>query len=100
MRKILFFLFILLSISIFADTKEGSGIGYRDEIKVTVETDKEKITAIKVIQSNETKRIGQPAIAKLTVEILQKQSTDVDNVAGATYTSEGFKEAVKNALKK
>ena len=48
----------------------------------------------------ETKRIAEPAIEKLTAAIIEKQSVEVDDVAGATYTSQGFKEAVKNALAK
>lgn len=48
----------------------------------------------------DTKRIAEPAIEKLTSEIIAKQSVDVDDVAGATYTSQGFKEAVADALKK
>lgn len=54
----------------------------------------------KVIKMAETKRIAEPAIEKLTAEIIAKQSVEVDSVAGATYTSEGFKEAIADALKK
>ena len=87
MKKLLLGLVAILSITTMAATKEGPGLG-------------DKITAIKVIKMAETKRIAEPAIEKLTAEIIAKQSVEVDSVAGATYTSEGFKEAIADALKK
>lgn len=45
-------------------------------------------------ESNFTKK----AIKKIIQEIISKQSTDVDVVSGATYTSEGLKEAVNEAI--
>lgn len=100
MKKLLLGLVAILSITTMAATKEGTGLGYKDDITVSVETEGDKITAIKVIKMAETKRIAEPAIEKLTAEIIAKQSVEVDSVAGATYTSEGFKEAVADALSK
>lgn len=34
----------------------------------------------------------------MTASILEKQSTDVDTVSGATYSSRGIIEAVSNAM--
>jgi uncharacterized protein with FMN-binding domain len=100
MKKLLLCLMAALSLTAIAATKEGTGMGYKDDITVSVETEGDKILAIKVVKMDETKRIAEPAIEKLTAEILEKQSVEVDNVAGATYTSEGFKEAVADALSK
>lgn len=99
-KKLLLGLSIFLSITAIAATKEGTGLGYKDDITVSVETEGDKIVAIKVISMKDTKRIAEPAIEKLTAEIIAKQSVEVDSVAGATYTSEGFKEAVADALNK
>ena len=100
MKKLLIFaLLITSSIAVFA-ASEGIGFGYKDEIKVSVEKDGDKIISIKVLEIKDTKRIAEPAIEKLTSEIIAKQSVDVADVAGATYTSQGFKEAVADALKK
>ena len=93
-------IFVVSSVAAFAVAKEGVGFGYKDDIKVSVEVEGDKITAIKVLEMKETKRIAEPAIEKLTAAIIEKQSVEVDDVAGATYTSQGFKEAVKNALAK
>ena len=91
---------VVSSVAAFAVAKEGVWFGYKDDIKVSVEVEGDKITAIKVLEMKETKRIAEPAIEKLTAAIIEKQSVEVDDVAGATYTSQGFKEAVKNALAK
>lgn len=40
------------------------------------------------------------AKGKIENEILAKQLANIDAVAGATFTSNGVKEAVKDALKK
>lgn len=90
--------FILSSFVVFCTTGEGTGTGYKDDIKVSVETDNGKIVAIKVLEMNDTKRIAEPAIKKLTEEIMTQQKVDVDNIAGATYTSLGFKQAIQNAI--
>lgn len=100
MKKLLLSLMAILSVASIAATKEGTGMGYKDDITVSVETEGEKIVAIKVLKMDETKRIAEPAIEKLTAKIIAKQSTEVDDVAGATYTSQGFKEAVTDALSK
>lgn len=98
MKKLILASLLALSVSVMAAVGEGIGSGYKDEIRVSVETDGNKIISIKVVKMDETKRIAEPAIMKLTQEILAQQKVDVDNVAGATYTSLGFKEAVKDAI--
>nr|WP_307776059.1 FMN-binding protein [uncultured Cetobacterium sp.] len=100
MKKILFGLAILSSFSFAAEVKEGVGLGYADDIKVSVTMDGDKISKIEVIQNSDTPGISNPAIEKLTAAVIEAQSTDVDVVAGATYTSEGFLEAVNVATGK
>ncbi|MGL6115723.1 FMN-binding protein [Cetobacterium sp. SF1] len=101
MKKMLFALCLILGVSALAETKEGVGYGYKDDIKVAVEVDKDnKIVDIKVLENQDTPKIAQPAIEQLTKKIIETQSVEVEDVAGATYTSEGFKEAVSNALAK
>lgn len=100
MKKfILGILFVLSTIVALAATGEGVGEGHKDDIKVSVDVKDGKITNIQILEMSETRRIAEPAIRKLTQEILEKQTTEVDNVAGATYTSLGFKQAVKEAIK-
>lgn len=100
MKKLLLGLTVLSAIAFAAEVKTGIGLGYTDDIEVSVTMEGDKITKIDVTQNNDTPKISQPAIEKLTQEILEKQTTELDVVAGATYTSEGFLEAVKNATGK
>lgn len=101
MKKILLGAMLLSSLAFAAkEVKEGVGYGYKDDIKVAVEMDNGKILSIKVLENKDTPKIADPAIEQLTKKIIDAQSVEVEDVAGATYTSEGFKEAVKNALGK
>ena len=77
---------------------EGKGDGYLDDIVVEVEKDGDEITDIWVTYHGDTKAIAEPAFEELKDAIISSQSTDVDMVAGATWTSEGYIEAVKSAL--
>ena len=77
---------------------EGSANGMGGAVKVAVTVSGGKITAVEVVEHNETAGISDPAIEKMPAKIVDAQSTDVDAVAGATVTSEAIKEAVKAAL--
>ena len=57
-----------------------------------------KITALSVRPHEDTPFIADPAIETVTQAILEAQSTDVDVVSGATYTSEAVIEAAEKAL--
>ncbi|MEG0068470.1 FMN-binding protein [Cetobacterium sp.] len=101
MKKFLMTALVLLSTVAFAaEVKEGTGLGYADDIKVAVTMEGDKIVAIEVKENNDTPRIANPAIEQLTKKVLEAQTSKVDTVAGATYTSEGFLEAVNNATGK
>lgn len=100
MKKIVFILFLLSTIFAFGATGIGTAPSYNEEIKVKVELDNDnKIISIEVISTEDTKRIAMPAINQLTKEIIETQNLELDNIAGATYTSLGFKNAVKDAIK-
>lgn len=76
----------------------GTGDGYLDDVVVEVARDGDKIVDIRVISHGDTESIAEPAFEELKKVILEKQDTDVDMVGGATWTSEGFIDAVKNAM--
>lgn len=80
-------------------TYTGTGTGFSGKLTVKVKIKNGKITSIKVTKSEDDKSFLDNA--KLLIpDIIQKQSTDVDTVSGATYSSNGIIEAVQNALKK
>ena len=76
---------------------EGSAKGYNGDITVNVNFDGDKITGI-VVDHDETPGLGEEAIKKLVPQMVDGQSVEVDNVSGATSSSEGLKEAVKAAI--
>ncbi|PIE97946.1 MAG: FMN-binding domain-containing protein [Treponema sp.] len=79
----------------------GVGQGNSGPIKVEVVVDKRhKMVDISVLEYCDTPGIGGNVFDYLIKAVVKKKSTDVDTVAGATYTSNGFLDAVEDALKK
>ena len=76
----------------------GIAEGYSGDIKVAVVIQEHTIKAILVIENNDDADFFDRAMTVLK-NIMKQQSTDVDIVSGATYSSNGLIEAVKNALK-
>lgn len=80
-------------------TYTGTGQGYRGgATKVSVVVSGGKITDIKTISNEDTSKFYNRAEGSITKDIISKQSTEVDTISGATYSSKGIIEAVKNAL--
>ncbi|MGN0709924.1 MAG: FMN-binding protein [Anaerovoracaceae bacterium] len=78
----------------------GSARGYGGQIVVSVNVKQDVITDIQVVSaSGETDTYYNSAVSVID-SILDAQSTDVDSVSGATYSSNGIKNAVKAALAK
>lgn len=80
-------------------TYEGEGTGNNGSIKVEVKVEGGSIVAVTLKAHEETVGIYEAAEKSVTENIIRKQTTEVDGVAGATNTSNGIKEAVQNALK-
>lgn len=79
-------------------TYKGSANGYGGKVTVNVTVSKKTMTAIDVVSApGETDSFFQRAKGVID-EMLTAQSTDVDVVSGATYSSNGIIGAVKNAL--
>lgn len=78
-------------------TYEGEATGM-ETIKVSVEVKDGEIASVEVTEQNESPGYSEPALEKIPGAIVEKNSTDVDAVSGATVTSEGIKDAVNNAL--
>lgn len=79
-------------------TYKGSANGYGGKITVNVTVSKKTMTAIDIVSApGETDSFFSRAKGVID-EMLTAQSTDVDVVSGATYSSNGIIGAVKNAL--
>ena len=79
-------------------TYKGSANGYGGKVTVNVTVSKKTMAAIDVVSApGETDSFFNRAKGVID-EMLTAQSTDVDVVSGATYSSNGIIGAVKNAL--
>lgn len=80
-------------------TYTGSGTGYRGgTTKISVTVSDGKISSIQAISNQDTPKFYQRAEGTIIKSIISKQSTSVDTVSGATYSSKGIMSAVTNAL--
>jgi len=79
---------------------EGVGQGFRGPIAVQVRLNEGSITEIEIVDSAEDRFVGAAAIEELIDLVIMYNSTDIDAVSGATESSEGFLEAVRNAILK
>ncbi len=78
----------------------GVGKGFDGDIKVKVTMDGDKIAKIEVLEHGETAGIFDKAYPSVTDAMVAANSADVDVVGGATFSSNGLIEAVKDALSK
>ena len=76
----------------------GKASAYNGNVEVKVTIFGGKITAIDIVKTKDDEEYFFDAQKKVIPEILEKQSTDVDAVAGATTSSEGICHAVQKAL--
>ena len=78
---------------------EGQGQGYKSIIKVKVTVSNKKIAKIELLENKDDQNFfDQDKADKIAKNIIDKQSTAVDTIAGATRSSTGFINAVANAL--
>lgn len=77
---------------------QGSAKGYSGTVTVEVEIKNSKITSIKVLRNSDTPSFFGQAKSKVIDAIISAQNTKVDVVTGATYSSKGIINAVRNAL--
>ena len=76
----------------------GKASAYNGNVEVKVTISGGKITAIDIVKTKDDEEYFFDAQKKVIPEILEKQSTDVDTVAGATTSGEGIAHAVQKAL--
>jgi uncharacterized protein with FMN-binding domain len=83
----------------YADsTWEGEGIGFGGSIRVSVTIESEQITDVTLLSADKEDHAYLTMAKDVLTSVLEAQSADVDGVSGATFSSEGIKEAVAAAL--
>ena len=80
-------------------TYRGSAEGNDGMVEVQVTVVNNRLDQITVLDHEDTENLAQNAFKLLSKKMIEQQSTDVDVISGATYSSKGFIHAVKNALK-
>lgn len=72
--------------------------GFGGAVSVEVALDNESIIDVNITSHSETEGIGTRAINTLPASIEEAENTDVDNISGATITSNAIKAAVDTVL--
>ena len=78
-------------------TYYGTGTGFGGTLKVQVDISGGKIAAIQILENNDGSEYISKASSIINA-IISSQSTNVDTVSGATYSSVGIIQAVRDAL--
>ena len=76
-------------------TGTATGIG---EVKVTMTFSETAITDVVIDASNETESIGGVAAPTLKYALMAAQSTEIDNISGATITTNAVKKAAASCI--
>jgi polyferredoxin/uncharacterized protein with FMN-binding domain len=82
-------------------TYSGSGTGFRDAtttVSVTINND--KVTNVSIVSYGDSPRYFQYSEPIISEEVLARQSSNIDVVSGATFSSRGIIAAVADALSK
>lgn len=79
----------------------GVGDGYNDDINVIIKAKRNSKGQVRYseirVEHDDTPAIAGPALDELISKAMEKQTDNLDIVAGATYSSEGFIHALKAA---
>ena len=103
------FLLVVLLVSIISNavasappkgavTLTGTAPGRNADVAVEVVTDGSRLVGVTVTSHEETESIGTLAVEQMPAAIVEANSLAVDNVSGATISSEAIKAAVADAL--
>lgn len=77
----------------------GVGVGKHGDIKVEVEFQNGKIIAVNVLEQKENKVLAKNVFLDLKDSVIKNNTVNLDGISGASYSSQGFLDAVANAAK-
>ena len=83
-----------------AEYRDGTYEGSSSFVNVKVTIEDGNISDVTILGHGGGGKPYADLVAPLTKEIVEKQSTSVDAVTGATVSSDALKQAVKKALEK
>lgn len=87
------------SVAFVPGTYEAVQYGNNDYLHVQVTFDESHIVSVEVPQHSETQFMGAEAIKRISKDIVDYQTLNVDSISGATITSNALKQAVTDCVK-
>ena len=81
-------------------TTQGTGVGKHGDVTVAVTFDNGRIQAIEIVKEAENPVLAKKVYTDLKAAVITSNSADLDAISGATFSSKGFLDAVKDAAKK
>lgn len=81
-----------------AEERQGEAQGYGGTLRVAVTMDGDRLIQVRVLEHHETDGVGTRAIDALPEAMAKAGSAQVDDISGATVTSQALKAAVADAL--
>ena len=81
-------------------TTLGTGVGKHGDMTVAVTFDNGRIQAIEIVKEAENPVLAKKVYTDLKAAVIASNSADLDAISGATFSSKGFLDAVKDAAKK
>lgn len=78
----------------------GKGSGHEGPIVVEIKVDRYEIKEINIKEEYEMPEISQHVYQEIIDKVKKSNNTNIDDIAGATYTSKGLIEAIKDAIMK
>lgn len=79
-------------------TYKGSAEGYNGSLNVEVEVAEGKVTNITLLENGESSPVIKRAFPVISERIIEAQTSEVDSVSGATFSSYAVKKAVSDAV--
>lgn len=79
---------------------QGTGVGKHGDMTVAVTFNNGRIQAIEIVKEAENPVLAKKVYTDLKAAVITSNSADLDAISGATFSSKGFLDAVKDAAKK
>lgn len=76
----------------------GTAEGHNGPVTVSVEMDGDTITAVEILEHEESPGYSDQAISDIPPAIVEANSTDIEVISGASVSSNAIMEAVDNAI--
>ena len=91
-------LLLLVTMGLAEETYTGQAQGFGGLVTVTLKMEDGRITDATIEGNEETPGIGGLAVEQMGAMLVEANSSEIDGIAGATYTSDAIRAAAAQAL--